>query len=304
MSVLFRVFVSFGMVVFGASASFAQSGWFWQNPLPQGNHLRAVAVSDSQTATAVGDHGTIVRTSDGGATWTLQGSTSSVDLRGVSFVDSNTGNWPWVAAGPSRLLPPSLVRTTDGGATWTPQPSGRPFPERRIFRDANTGTAVGGTSQMGGSAVILRTVDGGATWTPQQFGCQGFQWRLLRGCQHRDHGRRRRDHHEHDRSAALPGGPKSAGTRIHSSGLLRGRNTCTVVGSSGTILGTTDFWWHTWTPQYSGTSLLSVASRSWMPNTGTAVGGFGTCADQRRGNHLAVLFHRDEQLSRGRLLRG
>jgi hypothetical protein len=42
MNGLFRVFASFGMVVFGAGSSFAQSGWFWQNPLPQGNHLRAV----------------------------------------------------------------------------------------------------------------------------------------------------------------------------------------------------------------------------------------------------------------------
>ncbi len=163
MNVLFRVFVSFGMVVFGASASFAQSGWFWQNPLPQGNHLRAVAVADSQTATAVGDYGTIVRTSDGGATWTLMGGTSE-DLRGVSFVDANTGT----AVGGSRTLPPftpavtatgvgdSILHTTDAGANWRPQFSGTSNFLRGVSCvDVSRCTAVGNFG------TILRTNTGG-----------------------------------------------------------------------------------------------------------------------------------------------
>ncbi len=198
MNVLFRVFVSFGMVVFGPSASFAQSGWFWQNPLPQGNHLRAVAVSDSQIATAVGDYGTILRTSDGGATWTLVGGTSE-DLRGVSFVDANTGT----AVGGSRTLPPFtpavILRTTDGSATWTPQQSGTSVPLNAVFFvDANTGTAVGGTAEMGGRQVILRTTDAGAHWRPQFSPTNNF----LRGVSCVD------------------------------------ANTCTAVGNFGTILRT------------------------------------------------------------------
>src|SRR5260370_23559054 len=170
MNVLFRVFVSFGIVVFGPSAPFAQSGWFWQSRLPQGTHLRAAAVSDAQIATAVGDYGTILRPSDGGATWTLVGGTSE-DLRGVSFVDANTGT----AVGGSRTLPPFtpavILRTTDGGATWTSQQSGTSFPLNAVsFVDANTRTAVWGTAEIGGRQVILRTVDGDATWTPQGFG--------------------------------------------------------------------------------------------------------------------------------------
>src|SRR6266849_268151 len=55
-----------------SSASLAQSGWFWQNPLPQGNPLMAVSFVDANTGTAVGEYGTILRTTDGGATWTLQ----------------------------------------------------------------------------------------------------------------------------------------------------------------------------------------------------------------------------------------
>jgi photosystem II stability/assembly factor-like uncharacterized protein len=167
MSVLFRPFVSFGMVVFGASASFAQSGWFWQNPLPQGNHLGAVAVSDSQTATAVGDYGTILRTSDGGATWTLQGSGTSKDLRGVSFVDSNTAT----AVGGGETQPPFtpsvILRTTDGGATWANQLFGMTnFLVAVSLVDANTGTGVGDS--------ILRTTDAGAHWRPQASRTSNF----------------------------------------------------------------------------------------------------------------------------------
>jgi hypothetical protein len=79
MNGLFRVFASFGMVVFGAGSSFAQSGWFWQNPLPQdagahwmpqgswtSNFLRGVSCVDVNTCTAVGNFGTILRTNTGG----------------------------------------------------------------------------------------------------------------------------------------------------------------------------------------------------------------------------------------------
>ena len=45
---------------------FAQSGWFWQNPLPQGNDLLAVSFTDANTGTAVGSGGTILRTTNGG----------------------------------------------------------------------------------------------------------------------------------------------------------------------------------------------------------------------------------------------
>ena len=69
----------------------AQSGWFWQNPLPQGNELFATAVVDANTAVAVGDVGTILRTTDGGATWSPQSSGTTNTLRGVSFTDANTG---------------------------------------------------------------------------------------------------------------------------------------------------------------------------------------------------------------------
>ena len=67
----------------------AQSGWTWQNPLPQGNTLYAVHMIDSNTAIAFGAVGTVIRTTDRGARWSNQagvGGTSQT-LIGVSFID-------------------------------------------------------------------------------------------------------------------------------------------------------------------------------------------------------------------------
>src|SRR5215471_6169561 len=116
--VLFRAWILFfGMAALGTSASFAQSGWFWQNPLPQGNSLLAAAAPNASTVVAAGEDGTILRTDDAGATWTRQSSGTTNILSGVSFVDADTGT----AVGASG----TILRTDDGGAIWRPQSSGR-----------------------------------------------------------------------------------------------------------------------------------------------------------------------------------
>jgi photosystem II stability/assembly factor-like uncharacterized protein len=52
--------------------------------------------------------GTILRTTDGGATWTSQASGTNNPLFGVAFTDANTGT----AVGDGG----TILRTTDGGA--------------------------------------------------------------------------------------------------------------------------------------------------------------------------------------------
>src|ERR1041384_784712 len=69
----------------------ARTQWVWQNPRPQGNPLHGVSFVQTNHGTAVGDYGTIVRTTDGGRTWTKQSSGTSSGLYGVSFVNANNG---------------------------------------------------------------------------------------------------------------------------------------------------------------------------------------------------------------------
>src|SRR5215470_11506826 len=94
--------------------AFAQSGWVWQNPYPTANSLTGVAVLSPQIFVAVGDSGSILRTTDGGETWTFQPSGTDRNLVGVSFVDQDTG----FAVGTAG----TVLRTTDGGITWTSRP--------------------------------------------------------------------------------------------------------------------------------------------------------------------------------------
>jgi photosystem II stability/assembly factor-like uncharacterized protein len=105
---------------------------------------------DANTGTAVGDNGTILRTTDGGATWTRQTSGTTGILFGVSCVDANTctvvGGMPLGAI---------ILRTTDGGCTWTLQTFGAQGLRGVSCVDANTCTAVGDFG------TILRTTTGG-----------------------------------------------------------------------------------------------------------------------------------------------
>ena len=51
-----------------ASVQVGSSGWQWGNPLPQGNTLRSISFAGVD-GYAAGDFGTLLRTTDGGATW-------------------------------------------------------------------------------------------------------------------------------------------------------------------------------------------------------------------------------------------
>jgi photosystem II stability/assembly factor-like uncharacterized protein len=95
-----------------------------------------MATLGPSTAIAVGDVGTILRTDDGGVTWTRQSSGTTGPLVAVSFPDQNTG--AAVGAGGT------ILRTDDAGATWSPQSSGTTQPLAAVsFIDANTGIVVG-----------------------------------------------------------------------------------------------------------------------------------------------------------------
>ena len=102
----------------------------------------------------MGDSGTILRTTNGGASWTRQSSSTTNDLYGISFTDANTGT----AVGYGG----TILRTTNGGASWTRQSSGTMnWLYDVCFTDANTGTVVGACG------TILRTTNAGVTFVEE-----------------------------------------------------------------------------------------------------------------------------------------
>ena len=112
--------------------------------------MLGVSFTESDNGTAVGENGTILRTTDGGTTWNSQTSGTTVRLEGVSFTDSNNGT----AVGDNG----TILRTTSGGTTWNSQISGTTNNLNSVsFIDSDNGTAVGY------DGTILRTTNGGVS---------------------------------------------------------------------------------------------------------------------------------------------
>ena len=62
--------ISFLVFILSISIS-AQEGWFWQNPLPQGNIIRNVKFVSTLQGWAVQDYNKILSTTNGGTTWEI-----------------------------------------------------------------------------------------------------------------------------------------------------------------------------------------------------------------------------------------
>lgn len=106
---------------------------------------------DAQRGWRVGHDGYIARTSDGGASWTLQTSPVAVSLRRVVFADDQEG----MIFGDAR----ALLVTHDGGAHW--QLSRPDVPLEGEFLPARV-------DQLSASVAVapgLVTLDGGQTWS-------------------------------------------------------------------------------------------------------------------------------------------
>ena len=91
-----------------ASVQVGSSGWQWGNPLPQGNTLRSISFAGA-SGYAGGDFGTLLRTTDGGTTWSGLLSGTFTNLAEVQAIDASSV----FAAGGCVAR-----RSDDGGATF------------------------------------------------------------------------------------------------------------------------------------------------------------------------------------------
>ena len=114
--------------------------------------------------------GNVYRTLDGGASWTLAGTTPPItwlggttpSIREMRFFDSQNG---WAVTWNS------VLRTTDGGQTWVQHlETAEAFYTSISFININTGWVV---SERG---AYLSTTDGGATWNGVDLGEFNGAW--------------------------------------------------------------------------------------------------------------------------------
>jgi len=158
----FLIWLSILMVTVNA---FAQEGWIEKDAsIGLTNTLNDVILIDSDNGFAVGEEGTIIKTTDGGLNWSALTSGTSEKLNAVCFVDLLTG---W-AVGNDR----TVLKTTDGGVNWDSQLSYMSYRHCYdvFFIDADTGWTVCRDNFTGYIALVYKTTDGGDNWQSVQTG--------------------------------------------------------------------------------------------------------------------------------------
>jgi photosystem II stability/assembly factor-like uncharacterized protein len=129
-------------------------GWQWSNPWPQGNSLLSVHFINNDTGFAVGYNGTILGTTDAGASWSVTFHSSQATFNCVHFLDEQLV----LACGTGGRL----LRTTDLGAHWDDIniPSGSDLKIVQVVNDS-LAYLVGND---GTSSILFRSSDAGLTW--------------------------------------------------------------------------------------------------------------------------------------------
>jgi photosystem II stability/assembly factor-like uncharacterized protein len=158
---------AFGLVVFGLAGAVAAA----VPTTPRWDHqtsgvtarLRGVSAVSAKVAWASGAGGTVLRTANGGSTWTkltVPGA-DTLDFRDVDAVSETTAYILSIGPGPASRI----YKTTDAGAHWTLQFTNddpRAFFDAMAFWDANRGLVMG--DSIDGRFDVLITRDGGKSW--------------------------------------------------------------------------------------------------------------------------------------------
>lgn len=135
------------------------------SPLLDDANLHAVQFLGSKTGWAVGDHGVIRKTEDGGRTWQFVSSPVQCPLRHICFLTDQIG---WIVGGGTaaygHLNQGVLLFTKDGGKTWEELIQKR-LPRLHYVRffGMKEGVVVGDASVQHATGVF-KTTDGGKTW--------------------------------------------------------------------------------------------------------------------------------------------
>jgi len=132
----------------------AGSGWCVAPSLPiEPTALNAVSFGDARSGWIGGESGTLIHSTDGGLTWTIQIASGNA-IRSISSVDNNH---VWALDSQRNVL-----SSTDAGATWQTAATGSTSTLVAIkFADQRHGWAVGPSEN------IWATADGGRSWMLQ-----------------------------------------------------------------------------------------------------------------------------------------
>jgi photosystem II stability/assembly factor-like uncharacterized protein len=154
------------LIAIAAASTLLAQSWIPQQSNSTAS-LRGVHAVSARIVWASGTRGTVLKTTDGGATWQAVPVTGAADLdfRAIHAFDERTALTMSAGTGEKSRI----YRTTDGGATWRiAQPNLDPkgFWDAMAFWDESHGIVLG--DPVDGRFTILTTADGGATWQRQR----------------------------------------------------------------------------------------------------------------------------------------
>lgn len=190
----FSMFFSLLFVALSFIATKAQP-WFAQNapglPNSADPQVAFSAIDDDVCWGKNNTNSQFLRTTNGGANWTVSTVTGAAGLRcsGITTFDADTA---WIAMNdPSNATSGGIFKTTDAGLNWTKQTTAFQglggHPNVIHFFDANNGVCVG--NPRGGYWEIYTTTSGGTNWIrvdsanipPPLFGELGIEQRVING---------------------------------------------------------------------------------------------------------------------------
>lgn len=145
-------------LIFGINnVLFSQSGWIWQNPLPQGNYMSSLQFVNSTTAYAM-CYNSVMRSTNAGSNWSICYTKQEQNNASMHIVNINTG---FIVCDTG-----IVIKTTNGGINWNVIYD---FEQKRFhkiyFVDINTGYVLRYNKLYNYEGTSLsRTTNGGSQW--------------------------------------------------------------------------------------------------------------------------------------------
>ncbi|MBK6345014.1 MAG: T9SS type A sorting domain-containing protein [Bacteroidales bacterium] len=133
------------------------SGQNWET-LSSANALNSITFIDDMIGFIAGNGGTILKTTDGGNTWTKINTGTNKNLTSICFTDDSTGY----------AFGQCSIKTTNGGKTWSAL-STLPVDLYDLILSASFTDSLHGYATLQFENKLLKTEDGGKNWTLNSF---------------------------------------------------------------------------------------------------------------------------------------
>ncbi len=148
---------------------YAQQGWFWQNPLPQGNALGRAFVSGN-SGYIIGHLGTFMKTTNLGTNWIVQPYIPFFELKSSQFFDLNN---IYLVTDDSYLM-----KSSNGGINWSTIPILTGETPYVYFIDPLTGYALTHSfiSNFSGTWTLYKTTNAGFSWELNKNDSSAYIW--------------------------------------------------------------------------------------------------------------------------------